>query len=148
MKARTSALLAAAALLFAAGSATADDHDELMTCEMEFNLSGWSFIYKTAKGTGRVECDDGSEANVRLRVRGGGLTVGKSEVLYGTGTFSGVKSIDEIYGGYAAAHASGGAVKSGEAIAMTKGEVSLALSGTGRGWSVDLSFTNFKILRP
>ena len=38
-----------------------------------------------------------------------------------------------------------GAVKSAEASALTKGEVSLALSGTGSGWSLGVSGAKFTI---
>ena len=125
----------------------ARERAELITCEMSFELTGWSAIVRKADGRGSVRCQDGSSAEVTLRVRGGGLTAGKTEILDGTGTFSGVFSIDEIFGSYVAAAASAGAVRSGEAVAMTKGPVSLALAGTGRGWSLGVEFNRFVIRR-
>ena len=65
---------------------------------------------------------------MKLEARGGGLTAGKSTIEDGTGEFSNVKNIDEIFGSYANAEAHAGAVKSSGAQAMTKGEVSLALA--------------------
>jgi len=116
-------------------------------CTMKFSLKGWSAFYKRADGTGTVTCNNGQTATVKLEARGGGLTAGKSSIENGTGEFSNVKNIDEIFGKYAAAEASAGAVKSSGAQAMTKGEVSLALAGTGRGWDLGISFGKFTIKR-
>jgi hypothetical protein len=116
-------------------------------CTMKFSMSGWSAFYKRADGTGTVTCNNGQTATVKLEARGGGLTAGKSSIENGKGEFSNVKSIDEIFGKYVNAEASAGAVKSSGAQAMTKGEVSLALAGTGRGWDLGISFGKFTIKR-
>ena len=84
---------------------------------------------------------------MRLEARGGGLTAGKSSIENGEGEFSNVKNIDEIFGKYVNAEAHAGAVKSSGAQALTKGEVSLALAGTGRGWDLGISFGKFTIKR-
>src|SRR5262245_58500711 len=102
---------------------------------MTFKMSGWSAFYKTASGSGNIKCSNGQSMNVKLRARGGGLTVGKSTVDDGKGEFSGISGgISELLGTYVAAEAHAGAVNSAQANVMTKGEVSLALSGTGKGW--------------
>ena len=116
-------------------------------CRMKFTMSGWSAFYKRASGTGTVTCSNGQSANVRLEARGGGLTAGKSSIENGEGEFSNVKNIDEIFGKYVNAEAHAGAVKSSGAQALTKGEVSLALAGTGRGWDLGISFGRFTIKR-
>jgi len=116
-------------------------------CTMKFSLSGWSAFYKRADGTGTVTCNNGQTATVKLEARGGGLTAGKSSIENGSGEFSNVKNIDEIFGKYVTAEAGAGAVKSSGAQAMTKGEVSLALAGTGRGWDLGISFGKFTIKR-
>jgi hypothetical protein len=116
-------------------------------CTIEFSLRGWSAFYKTAKGEGTIACDNGERATVALRVKGGGLTVGRSRILEGKGHFSNVFGIDEVFGSYAAVEAHAGAVKSQNAIAMTKGPVSLALAGTGQGWDLGLSFARFRVIR-
>ena len=116
-------------------------------CRMKFSMSGWSAFYKRASGTGTVTCNNGQSANVRLEARGGGLTAGKSSIENGEGEFSNVKNIDEIFGKYVNAEAHAGAVKSTGAQALTKGEVSLALAGTGRGWDLGISFGKFTIKR-
>jgi hypothetical protein len=116
-------------------------------CEMQFTLKGWSVFYKTAKGNGTITCDNGQKASVRIEAKGGGLTAGKSRVDDGHGKFSSVNDIRELFGSYGAASAAAGAVKSGEAQAMTKGEVSLAISGHGTGFELGVSFSRFTIKR-
>ncbi|MBI5846909.1 MAG: hypothetical protein HZB31_03020 [Nitrospirae bacterium] len=113
-------------------------------CKMQFNLRGWSAIYETATGTATITCDNGQSAKVAIDTKGGGLTVGKSR-LKGTGTFSGVSSISELYGAYAKAEAHAGVVKSAGAQVLTKGEVSLALAGTGKGVDLGIAFGRFTI---
>ncbi|HEY5809937.1 MAG TPA: hypothetical protein VIT67_18330 [Povalibacter sp.] len=116
-------------------------------CSMTFEMKGWSAFYKTASGTGHIKCTNGQAASVKLEAKGGGLTVGKSSIENGRGEFSGVASIEEIFGSYAEAEAHAGAVKSSKASVMTKGEVSLALSGTGRGWDLGIAFGKLTISR-
>ena len=136
------ALAVASVLALAAPSARAETN-----CRMSFHLKGWSVIYKTAHGSGTITCDNGQTADVRIEAKGGGLTAGKSEIREGVGKFSDVRSIDSLFGSYAAASAEAGAVKSGEAMALTKGEVSLALSGKGSGFNLGVAFEDFKITR-
>ena len=135
--------------LFALAAASAPEpaQGREIDCEMRFNMTGWSAFYKTAKGTGAIRCNNGQRMNVSLRAKGGGLTVGKSTIENGRGEFSGVHSIDELLGTYAAAEAHAGAAKSSKAQVMTKGEVNLALAGTGRGWDLGVAFGKFVIKR-
>lgn len=116
-------------------------------CTMTFNLKGWSAFYKTASGHGNVICSDGQTIPVKLKVYGGGLTFGKMEILEGKGEFSAVKSADEALGSYVAAEATAAAVKASQAAVYTKGEVSLALAGTGRGVAVGFDFGRLDITR-
>ena len=136
-------ILAVAASVLGVSSAAAAE----VTCTMTFEMSGWSVFYKTSSGTGHIKCTNGQSATVKLEAKGGGLTVGKSSIENGKGEFSGVKSIEEVFGGYASAEAHAGAVKSSKAAVMTKGEVSLALSGTGRGWDLGVAFGSLHISR-
>jgi len=76
---------------------------------------------------------------------GGGITFGKSEIIGGTGRFSAAKSIQELLGSYVQSEAHAGAGKSAAAQALTKGEVSLTLVGTGRGVDVGFAFGKFTI---
>jgi hypothetical protein len=117
-------------------------------CEMTFNLKGWSFLYKTMKGSGSVTCDNGQSAAVAIVSHAGGLTAGKSEIEDGKGTFSTVKDISEIYGSYAVGEAHAGATRSVAASAMTKGEISLVISGTGRGVDLGVTLGAFTIKQP
>ena len=116
-------------------------------CHMDFSMHSWSIFYKSGKGTGTISCDNGQTASVKLRSRGGGVTFGKSKIVNGTATFSGVSDINELFGGYASAGADAGAGDSAGARAMTKGEVSMSLSGTGKGVNVGFDFGKFKITR-
>src|SRR5579875_3737817 len=125
------ALLAGAPLLHAGSAQAAGE----ITCRMSFSLSGWSVFYKTASGSGEVTCSNGEHMHVRLESKGGGLTFGKSSIA-GEGRF---------LGSYANAQAHAGAVKSAQGVVMTKGNVSLALSGKGRGWDLGVDFGKFTI---
>lgn len=116
-------------------------------CEMRFNLSGWSVFYKRSSGNGTITCNNGQSMRVRLEARGGGLSVGKSRIENGVGEFSGVNDISELLGSYASAEAHAGAGASAKGQVVTKGEVSLALSGTGKGWDLGVAIGNFRIER-
>lgn len=116
-------------------------------CKMTFNLKGWSAFYKTSEGKGHIKCSNGQSASVKLNTKGGGLSFGKSTIDDGVGEFSGVSNIDELFGSYISAEAHAGAVKSSKGQVMTKGEVSLALSGTGRGWDLGVAFGRLTISR-
>ena len=116
-------------------------------CEMRFSMSGWSIFYQQATGVGTVTCNNGQSMEVRISAKGGGLTIGKSSIDDGLGKFTEVYAIGDIIGGYAAAEAQAGADKAASARVVTKGAISLALSGTGRGWGVGVAFGNFIITR-
>jgi hypothetical protein len=122
-------------------------HAAGIDCKLKFTLSGWSAFYKRADGSGTITCNNGTSFGVKLQARGGGLSFGKSTIRDGTGEFSAVQSVDELLGTYATAEAHAGAVKSSKAQVMTKGEVSLALAGTGEGWDLGVAFGKFVIKR-
>lgn len=145
MKLRLAAAVLAAAIAAAwAPSAIAAGP---IDCKMTFNLAGWSIFYKTASGTGTVSCDNGQSMQVKIRAKGGGITVGKSRIEHGTGEFSGVYTIDDVLGTYASSEAHAGASRSTKAMAMSKGDVSLALAGKGEGWDLGVAFGKFVIER-
>lgn len=135
-------VLAAALAPTGEASAAANVH-----CSMKFTMKGWSAFYKTSSGAGVITCSNGESLEVKLSAKGGGLTVGKSTIENGAGEFSAVASIDELLGSYVAAEAHAGAVKSVKAQVMTKGEVSLALSGAGRGWDLGIAIGRLSIER-
>lgn len=128
-----------------AAMAAAPAHAGELECKMNFRLSGWSVFYQTAEGSGTVHCSNGQSMGVHIRVKGGGITFGKSRIDNGVGKFTGVGSIGEIKGHYADAGVHAGASKSAGARVMTKGNVSLALSGTGKGWDLGVAFGAFII---
>ena len=117
------------------------------TCKMTYSLEGWSAIYSTASGHGTITCDNGQSAHSSLRAKGGGLTAGKSKIVNGSGTFSDVADISELFGSYASADVHAGVVDSSAAQVVTKGTVSLAFSGTGKGVDLGVTFGEFVITK-
>lgn len=73
--------------------------------------------------------------------------MGKSKITNGRGNFTGAISIDQLLGTYASVGAHAGAMKSSNAQVMTKGDISLALSGTGKGWDLGVDGTAFTLSR-
>jgi len=126
-------------------SAAEAQKPKMIDCEMKFSMKGWSDFYKTAKGEGTITCNDGQSLPVKIRAKGGGITFGKSEIIGGTGKFTEVKSIEDLLGSYFQSEAHAGAGKSADAQALTKGEVSLALAGTGNGVDLGIAFGKFTI---
>ena len=122
-----------------------DAADKMTRCTIVFDLKGWSLVYKTMRGEGEISCDNGQAVAVTIKSTGGGLTAGKSELIDASGTFTKVADISDIFGAYAQAEAHAGAVGSSGVQALTKGEISLALGGTGRGWDLGISFGKFTI---
>jgi hypothetical protein len=117
------------------------------SCSIEFNLKGWSAIYETASGTGTIKCSNGQTAHVALKSKGGGLTFGKMDIVNGTGTFSEVADISEVFGEYASAETDAALGKSADAQVLTKGYVSLALAGKGKGIELGFDFAKLTITK-
>ena len=140
---RTIHALAAGALLMA-GALQAHAAGKT-DCQMKFELTGWAAIYKHAEGSGTITCTNGRSYEVSIVAVGGGLTAGKYRIENGTAKFSDVYDTNELFGSYAQGEAGVGAVKSANAQVLTKGNVSLALSGTGEGVNLGISFGKFTI---
>ena len=151
MNMRTAALaslvLAGATALAAWPVGRARAAEPMVKCDLNYNLHGWSIIYKHAEGSGTVTCDNGQSAPVKITVVGGGLTAGKYRIEDGKGEISKVRSIADVYGDYVQAGAEAGVVKSAHAQVLTKGTTSLALSGTGQGIDLGVSVGKFTISR-
>ena len=137
----------AALALCAVGGHQAFAANAELDCKMHFSLTTWSAIYKHAEGSGVVKCENGSSMRVNITTKGAGLTVGKSHIDNGTGTFSDVHSIDDVLGSYAQGEAHVGVVKSGTAQLLTKGTVSLALAGSGEGVDIGIDVGEFVLTR-
>jgi hypothetical protein len=138
---KTTGVLVSAVLLIAAQGAAAASVD----CEMDFSMSGWSAFYKTASGSGTIRCTNGQTLKVKIRTKGGGITFGKQRIDDGKGKFSEVHDIRDLLGTYVSGGAHAGAVKSSAASVVTKGDVSLALAGTGEGVNIGVDFGKFVI---
>ena len=138
-------LLILAPAAWSSEPAAANPSGKPKDCDMTYTLKGWSAVYKTAKGEGTITCTNGDSAPVEITVKGGGLTFGKTDIYNGKAEISGVQSINDVYGSYAAASAHAGVVKAGAVAILTKGNVSIALSGSGEGMDVGIDFSDFTI---
>ena len=79
-------LLSACVLLLATSNAWAG---RLTKCKMTYDLSGWSLAVKVHRGEGVIACDNGQRARVDLYAQAIGLTIGRSEIIDGTGSQTG-----------------------------------------------------------
>jgi len=118
-----------------------------LSCKLSYSMSGGGVFYKHSKGSGVVHCDNGQTLAVSIEAKGGGLTFGHSEIKNGVGKFSGISSIDDVVGGYATAEANAAAGSASKAQVVTKGSISLALTGKGTGHELGVSFGSFIISR-
>ena len=124
-----------------------DDTDNRTKCTLDYYLKGWSAFYKTSKGEGTITCDNGESADVKIKVKGGGITFGKREVTDGEGSFTPVRSLEDLLGNYGHGSAHAGASKSVEAAIVSKGDISLTLTGKGNGFDVGIDFGKWVIAR-
>lgn len=140
-------VLACAGAMTVLPTSNAHASEATVKCDLVYNLSGWSLIYKHAEGTGKISCSNGQHADVKIAVVGGGLTAGKYHIDNGKGEISNVHGINDVFGDYAQAGADAGVVKSSQAQVLTKGTVSLALAGTGEGVNLGISVGKFTITK-
>ena len=118
-----------------------------LDCKLRFSLTSWSAIYKHSEGSGVVTCANGESMRVRIAAKGAGLTVGKSQINGGSGHFTDVRQMSDVLGSYAQAGAHAGAGKAGSAQVLTKGNVSLALAGSGEGVNLGIDIGEFTLTR-
>jgi hypothetical protein len=139
---RILSLIAAITLMGLSHTAVADSG---VICKMTYRLKGWSFAYKQYDGTGEVSCSNGQNAHVILASKSLGLSIGASEIE-GTGQFTALKDINEIYGLFASLEGHAGVTMSGSGQVLTRGVVSLALWGEGRGIDIGVTLGGLMIL--
>jgi hypothetical protein len=94
--------------------------------------------FKYYDGTGEIQCRNGERSQVSLSSKSIGFTIGKSEIE-GEGIFSEVRNLNEIYGDFVSMESHIGFLTSLDAQLLTRGEISLALKGQGRG--IDIGAT-------
>ncbi len=138
-------IIAAMALAAAGFFSTQASAAGKIDCEMHFSVTGWAAIYKHAEGSGTITCSNGRSFSVSIVAVGGGLTAGKYKLEDATGKFSEIYDTSELFGSYAQGEANAGVVRTGVAQVLTKGNVSLALAGTGEGVNLGISFGKFTI---
>jgi hypothetical protein len=134
------------AIVLAFFSQPAAAAESMITCTMKYHLKGWSFAYSQYKGTGDISCNNGQSAHVILDSKAVGFTIGISEID-GTGKFTELKDINEIYGFFASLEGHAGVTKSGSGQVLTRGIISLALSGEGRGFDIGVTLGGLRIIR-
>ncbi|MCB1560246.1 MAG: hypothetical protein KDI75_04000 [Xanthomonadales bacterium] len=135
----------AAMLLGAVLSAPLAAEGARLDCRLDYDLRGWSLVYKHATGEGKVSCDNGQRMRVTISAKAIGVTAGKWHIDNGRGRFSDIHDIRDVLGSYVQATANAGAGKSGEAQALTKGTVSLALAGNGEGVNLGVDVGKFTL---
>lgn len=135
-------VLVIAALLLAAIPAA---HAAETKCTLHYNMAGGGTFYKHSTGSGQISCDNGQHLAVTIESKGGGLTFGHSEIKDGVGKFSPVSDVHDLIGGYATAEANAGSGEASKAQVVTKGSISLALTGKGSGHTLGVSFGSFII---
>jgi hypothetical protein len=142
---RTIGAAATLAIALVGMSAAFADDSPTVDCTIRFKLSGWSAIYERADGAGTVSCQDGTSMPVVIRVRGVGISAGRSKVDNGTGKFAYVHAISDVLGSYAQGDVHAGVGKSGTAQLLTNGKISLALAGAGEGFDLGIGVADFTI---
>ena len=118
---------------------------ETQSCSIKYNLTGWSFLYKAYKGTGVVSCTNGQSAQVSLTLHGGGLTLGIIDIENAKGKFTGIKSLQDIYGTYFSIDVHAGFARSAEARALFKGYIAGGGAGVGGGYNLGFTFSGLTI---
>ena len=118
---------------------------EAHSCSIKYSLKGWSFLYEAYKGSGVVRCSNGQSARVSLTLHGGGLTLGTIDIENAKGKFTGVKSIQDIYGTHFSIGLHAGFARSAEARALFKGYIAGGGAGVGGGYNLGLSFSGLTI---
>ena len=129
------------------GTACASAAERELSCTLAFSTQEWSALYASTVGEGTVTCSDGASLPVAIRANGIGITAGKWKIVQGAGRFTRVTDIDDVLGHYVALSGDVGVVKTGTARVLTKGRVSLALSGTGEGFDLGVAIGDFRIGR-
>ncbi|NYT64305.1 hypothetical protein H0A66_18485 [Alcaligenaceae bacterium] len=118
-----------------------------LKCQLSFTTTEWSIIYASAAGRGTVTCENGESMPVSISAKGIGLTAGKWEIQHGRGNFTDVATIDNVLGSYYGLSTNVGMVKAGSAQALTKGKVSLMLTGKGEGFDLGVAVSSFTIIK-
>ncbi|HPF74469.1 MAG: hypothetical protein R3F12_08265 [Lysobacteraceae bacterium] len=116
-----------------------------LDCRLDYDLRGWSLVYKHATGEGTVSCENGQRMRVQISAKAIGVTAGKWHIDNGRGHFSDIHDIRDVLGNYVQATANAGVGKSSEAQVLTKGTVSLALAGDGEGVNLGVDVGKFTL---
>lgn len=116
-----------------------------VNCTMQFELHSWAVFYKSGKGGGSITCDNGQRSDILVRTHGGGIQFGKFNIANGSGKFTPVKSIDQLFGKWATVGGQGAVVKARIGQSLSKDDITLDIKGTGTGGGFGFDFGSFRI---
>lgn len=126
-------------------TAALETDDEKLECRISFSSDEWSAAYARMVGQGVVSCNDGSSQPVWLWAEGVGVTAGMWKITDGKGRFHNVVRIDDVLGEYISLSGDIGISKAVTARILSKGEVTLSLTGKGEGFDVGIAINKVKI---
>jgi hypothetical protein len=116
-------------------------------CNLRFTAGQWSPQQAAVTGAGMLTCTNGSAMPVMVGASGPGIAAGRWSITDGRGAFGRVARIEDILGSYAAIEGDIGVSAAGTVQALTKGKLSLRLSGKGQGFSAGIAIRDFSISR-
>jgi hypothetical protein len=116
-----------------------------LDCTLHFDMHGWSETRERAVGEGNITCTNGKTVEVRVEAYGPGVTSINSTFQDATGDFTEVSELNDLLGTYRGLVAPVGADRGAEVNVVTKGEVSVALAGAGKGWDLGVTMGRLDI---
>jgi len=119
--------------------------DENIECQISFSSNEWSAAYARMVGQGLVSCDDGSSMPVWLWAKGGGITAGMWKITDGKGKFHNVRKIEDVLGEYISVSGDIGVSRAATARLLSKGKITLSLTGKGEGFDLGIAINEVKI---
>lgn len=145
MKHTASMLIAAVACIMASPIfRAAEGH---LDCTLRFTARQWSPLRGAVTGTGMLMCTDGSAVPVIVDASGPGITAERWNITDGWGVFDHVTRMEDALGRYTAIEGDIGVSAAGTVQTLTKGKLSLGLSGKGKGFVAGIAIRNFSISR-
>ena len=122
----------------ACGAARADGVD----CELGFALSNWLEKSQRGSGVGTLHCSDSETMQVRIKVKGSGITAETRGIYSGHARFSRVRRIHDALGTYVSGGSPSAELEHAHAQALSKDHGTLTLFGR-EGWDLGITFDSW-----